>query len=91
MQNLHPKLSPSESSSNVATAQGSSSTNVCEKNPTRTMEQNKLLNLQKKFHITDLKHNIVGLPFLTKYMKITNSDIISLHAYNNSPYKIMLP
>ena len=26
-----------------------------------------------------------------KYMKNTNSDIISLHVYNNSPYKISLP
>ena len=26
-----------------------------------------------------------------KYMKNSNSDIISLHVYNNSPYKITLP
>ena len=26
-----------------------------------------------------------------KYMKNTLSDIISLHVYNNSPYKILLP
>ena len=26
-----------------------------------------------------------------KYMKNSNSDIISLHVYNNSPYKIILP
>ena len=26
-----------------------------------------------------------------KYMKESNSDMISLHIYNNSPYKITLP
>ena len=26
-----------------------------------------------------------------KYMKNSNSDMISLHVYNNSPYKIILP
>ena len=26
-----------------------------------------------------------------KYSKITNSDIISLHVYNNTPYQITLP
>ena len=26
-----------------------------------------------------------------KYMKNSNSDIISLHIYNNSPYQITLP
>ena len=34
------------------------------------MEQNKLLNKQFKqtFHITDIKHNIIGIPFITKYI-----------------------
>ena len=26
-----------------------------------------------------------------KYLKITNSDIISLHVYNNTPYQVILP
>ena len=26
-----------------------------------------------------------------KYLKNTNSDIISLHVYNNTPYRITLP
>ena len=26
-----------------------------------------------------------------KYMKSSNSDVISLHVYNNSPYKLTLP
>ena len=32
------------------------------------MEQNKLLNKPFKqiFHITDIKHNIIGIPFITK-------------------------
>ena len=34
--------------------------------PTRTMEQNKILNKPFKptFHITDIKHNIIGIPFI---------------------------
>ena len=34
------------------------------------MEQNKLLKKPFKqiFHITDIKHNIVGTPFITKYI-----------------------
>ena len=26
-----------------------------------------------------------------KYLKNTNSDIISLHVYNNTPYQVILP
>ena len=34
------------------------------------MEQNKFLNKRFKqiFHITDIKHNIIGIPFITKYI-----------------------
>ena len=33
------------------------------------MKQNKLLNepVKQIFHITDIKHNIIGIPFITKY------------------------
>ena len=42
------------------------------------MEQNKLMSKQFKqtFHITDMKHNLIGIPFNTKYIptiKISNS------------------
>ena len=38
------------------------------------MEQNKLLNKPFKqfFHITDIKHNIIGIPFITKYIPTIN-------------------
>ena len=34
------------------------------------MEQNKLLNkpFKETFHIKDIKHNIIGIPFITKYI-----------------------
>ena len=36
------------------------------------MEQNKILNkpLKQTFPITDIKHNIIGTPFITKYILI---------------------
>ena len=42
--------------------------------PTKTMQQNKLSNkpFKQAFHITDIKHNIVGIPFITKYIPIIN-------------------
>ena len=121
------------------------------------MEQNKILNKPFKqiIHITDIKHNIIGIPFISKYiptinilnskilikdkytktkntalkffqrlnkqppffsnffmsdfefkpnhkffkisissikyLKNTNSAIISLHVYNNTPYQVTLP
>ena len=38
------------------------------------MEQNKLLNkpFKQTFHITDIKHNINGIPFITKYVPTIN-------------------
>ena len=38
------------------------------------MEQNKILNKPFKqiFHITDIKHNIIGIPFITKYIPTIN-------------------
>ena len=34
------------------------------------MEQNKILNKPFKqiFHITDIKHNVIGIPFMSKYI-----------------------
>ena len=38
------------------------------------MEQNKILNkpFKQTFHITDIKHNIIGKPFITKYIPTIN-------------------
>ena len=38
------------------------------------MEQNKLLNKRSKqtFDITDVKHKIIGIPFITKYIPTIN-------------------
>ena len=38
------------------------------------MEQNKLLNkpFKQTFHITDIKHNIIGIPFISKHIPTIN-------------------
>ena len=38
------------------------------------MEQNKLLNkpFKQTFHITDIKHSIIGIPCITKYIPTIN-------------------
>ena len=75
---LHPNLTPLETSSKLATAQGSTLVNYGKIQlflvPTRTMEQNKTLNKPFKqiFHITDIKHNIIVIPFITKYIPTIN-------------------
>ena len=42
--------------------------------PTRTMEQNKLMSkpFKQNFHITDIKHYIIRIPFITKYIPTIN-------------------
>ena len=81
---LHPKLKSLKTASRLATAQGSTSTNYGKIQlflvPTKTMEQNKLIikPFKQTFHIPDIKHNIVGTPFITKYIptiKILDSKI----------------
>ena len=82
---LHPNLKPLETSSKLATAQGSMLTNYGKIQsflvPTRTMEQNKILNkpFKQTFHITDIKHNIIGIPFNTKYIPTINILNSKLH------------
>ena len=54
--------------------------------PTRTMEQNKILNkpFKQTFHITDIKHNFIGIPFITKYIptiNILNSKLLIKDKY----------
>ena len=81
---MHPNLTPLETSSKLATAQGSTLVNYGKIQlflvPTRTMEQNKILNkpFKQTFHIADIKHKTYGIPFITKYIptkKILNSKI----------------
>ena len=82
---LHPNLKPLEISSILATAQGSTLRNYGKIQlflvPTRTMEQNKILNkpFEQTFHITDIKHNIIGIPFITKYIPTINIINSKLH------------
>ena len=84
IQTFHPKLIPSKTSSKLATEQGSNLTNFGKilllLVPTLTMEQNKLLTepFKQTFHITDIKHNFHGIPFITIYnptINILNSKI----------------
>ena len=68
---LHPKLLPFKTTSRLATAQGSTLTNY---GSTQTMKQNKLMSkaFKQTFHITDIKHNIIGIPFITKCIPTIN-------------------
>ena len=78
MKIFHPKLIPLKRASRLATAQGSTLTNYLKIQlflvPTKTMEQNKLLNkpFKQTFHITDIKHNVIGIPFISKYIPTIN-------------------
>ena len=90
---LHPKLTPLATSGKLATAQGSTLVNYGKVQifllPTRTMEQNKILNKPFKqiFHITDIKHNIIGIPFKSKYIptiNILNSKILIKDKYTKT-------
>ena len=75
---LHPKLTPLETSSKLATAQGSTIVNYGKIQlfllPTRTMEQINILSklFKQIFHITDIKHKIIGIPFISKYIPTIN-------------------
>ena len=90
---LHAKLTPLATSSKLATAQGSTLVNYGKVQlfllPTRTMEHNKILNKPFKqiFHITDIKHNIIGIPFISKYIptiNILNSKILIKDKYTKT-------
>ena len=78
IQTLHPKLIPFKTSSKLATSQKSSLTTFGKIQeflvPTQTMEQNKLLTkpFKQTFHKTDIKQNIVGIPYITKYIPTIN-------------------
>ena len=75
---LHPYLIPMKTASKLATAQGSTLVNYGKIQillvPTRTMEQNKIFNkpFKQTFHITDIKPNIIGIPFITKHIPTIN-------------------
>ena len=75
---LHPKLRPFKTTSRLTAAQGSTLTNYGKIQffpvSTRTMERNKLMSksFKQTFQITDKKHNIIGIPFITKYIATIN-------------------
>ena len=75
---LHPNLTPLETSKKLTKSQGSTLVNYGKIQlflvPTRTMEQNKILNkpFKQTFHFTDIKHNIIGIPFISKYIPTIN-------------------
>ena len=90
---LHPKLTPLATSSKLATAQGSTLVNYGKIQlfllPMRTMEQKKILNKPFKqiFHIIDIKHNIIGIPFISKCIptiNILNSKILIKDKYTKT-------
>ena len=78
IKSLHPILTPIKTASKLATAQGTTLVNYGKIQlflvPTRTMEQNKKLNkpFKQTFNITGIKHNIIGIPFITKYISTIN-------------------
>ena len=90
---LHPKLTLLAASSKLATAQGSTLKNYGKVQlfllPTRTMEQNKILSKPFKqiFHIIDIKHNIIGIPFISNYIptiNILNSKLLIKDKYTKT-------
>ena len=95
---LHPKLKPLETSSKLATAQGSTLLNYGKIQlfllPPRTMEQNKILNrpFEQTFHVTDIKHNIIGILFISKYIptiNILNSKILIKDIYTKTKNTVL--
>ena len=82
---MHPNLTPLETFSKLATAQGSTLVNYGKIQffflPTRTMGQNKILNKPFKqiFHTTDIKHNIIGILFISKYIPTINIINSKIH------------
>ena len=75
---LHPQLIPFKTTSRLAIAQGSTLTKYEKEQlslvPTRTMEQSKHMSkpFKQTFHITDVRHNIIGIPFNTNYTPTIN-------------------
>ena len=93
MKTFQSKLTPLATSSKLATAQGSTLVNYGKIQlfllPTRTIEQNKILNkpFKKTLHITDIKHNIIGIPFISKYIptiNMLNSKILIKDKYTKT-------
>ena len=86
---LHPKLTPLEISSKLAITSVNYGKIQLFLLPSRTMEQNKILNrpFKQTFHITDIKHNIIGIPFISKIIPtidILNSKILIKDKYTKT-------
>ena len=75
---LHPKLIPFKTTSRLATAQGSNLTNY---GKIQVFLVPNFLSkpFKQTFHITDIKHNINGIPFITKYIPVINILISRIH------------
>ena len=92
---LHPNLQPIKTSSKLATAQGSTLINYGKIQlslvPTRTLEQYKILNkpFKQTFHITDIKHNINGIPFITNTNYIPTNNILNSKLHIKDKYTRM--
>ena len=75
---LHSYLLPLKTISRLATSKGATLTKYGKIQlflvPTRTMEQNKLMSkpFKQTFHITDIKHNIIEIPIITKCIPTKN-------------------
>ena len=86
-----------KTSKKLATAQGSSLTNYGKIQlylvPTWTLEQNKLLDkpLLQIFHLTAIKRNIVGVPFITKSIPTINILNSRLHIKEKYTKQLLHP
>ena len=73
----------------LATAQGSTLTNYEKKQlllvSFRTMGQSNFMSkpFKQSFHITDIKHNIIGIPFVTNYTPTLNILNSKVHIEDN--------
>ena len=66
---------PFKTTNRLATAQGSTLTiKQLGRLIVQTVEQNKLMGkpFKQTFHITDIKQNIIGIPFLINYIPTSN-------------------
>ena len=89
-QNVTPNLNTYKTASKLASAPGSTLVNYGKIQlflvTTRTLEQNKELNkpFKQTFHITDMKHNIIGTPFMNQYIPTMNNLNSKLHIKDKS-------
>ena len=87
------EIIPFKTTSRLATAQGSTLMNYGKIKLflvlTRIVKQIKLMSkpFEQTFHITDIKHNIIGIPFITKYTPTIN--ILNSRTHTKDKYTRM--